>query len=59
MNEVIITGIIGLIVVAAFFIYTAVKIQAIQKMKQTSSTPLLGVVMPQATSSEKKRDKNE
>jgi hypothetical protein len=59
MNEVIITGIIGLGIFVGFSIYAVVKIQAIQKMSQTRSAPLLGVVMPQATSSEEKRDKNE
>jgi hypothetical protein len=58
MNEVIITGIIGLGIFVGFSIYVVVKIQAIQKMQKTNSTPLLGVVMPQVeATTDKKKEK--
>jgi hypothetical protein len=58
MNEALIAGLIGLGIFVGFSISVIVKIQAIQKMRETNSTPLLGVVMPQVeATNEKKRGK--
>jgi hypothetical protein len=57
MNEALVAGLIGLGIFVGFSIYVVVKIQAIQKMREASSAPLLGVVMPQEMSPEEKREK--
>jgi len=56
MNEALIAGLIGLGIFVGFSIYVVVKIQAIQKMREASSTPLLGVVMPQVEANTDKKE---